>query len=108
MHAAGLACVCGVKIDAPIATNEFAALSGEQLHFLRMFVRCEGRIRDLEAGLGISYPTVKARIRDLKTALHLDDAEEAEGADSPVDALLDQLERGEISAEDALGALKPD
>lgn len=49
--------------------NEFAVLSGEDLHLLRIFVHCEGSIREMEAALGVSYPTVKARVAALRQKL---------------------------------------
>ena len=57
-----LACpACDIKVEGPFQLNEFATLAQEDLHFLRIFVRCEGRIRDMESALGLSYPTVSAR-----------------------------------------------
>ena len=44
-------------------------LGEEDLHFLRIFVRCEGRIRDMESAMGVSYPTIKAKLAHLKEAL---------------------------------------
>ncbi|MCZ6656041.1 MAG: DUF2089 family protein [Gammaproteobacteria bacterium] len=107
MHPKVLGCACGVRVEAPISINEFASLSPEQLHLLRIFVKCEGRIRDMEAALGISYPTVKARIRELKDALEIADhgpAEEAPTVD--LEDVLSGLESGELSADEAIDRLK--
>lgn len=128
MHPSALACSCGVRVQAPVAVNEFALLAPEHLHFLRMFVTCEGRIRDLEASLGVSYPTVKARIKALKDALaevgvepadaNDDRVRDTSGHDSAesdstesagsVDDVLDRLESGELSASEAVSRLKVD
>lgn len=124
MNLRALQCDCGVTVEGPIEINEFASLNDEQLQFLRLFVMLEGRIRDIEKALGVSYPTVKGKIRDLKLVLHLEGESDlrAEGdvndasdnaAASPIDEsvdpvtdVLDQLEKGEISAADAIGKLK--
>ncbi len=107
MHPKVLGCVCGVRVEAPISVNEFALLSPEQLHLLRIFVKCEGRIRDMEAALGISYPTVKTRIKELKDALEIVDhgsAEEPPAVD--LEDVLSGLESGELSADEAIDRLK--
>lgn len=98
-----LACnACGIRVEGPFALNEFSRLSTDLLHFLRIFVHCEGRIKDMEKALGVSYPTVKATMTRLKEALNLP----AEAAPSPVMTLLQALERGEIKYEDALREIK--
>jgi len=51
--------------------NEFGALTPDELHFLRVFIYCEGRIRDMEAALGVSYPTVKGQLASIKEKLNL-------------------------------------
>jgi hypothetical protein len=60
---------CGIKVEGPFQINEFATLPPDDLHFLRIFVRCEGRVRDMESALGLSYPTIRARMTELKEKL---------------------------------------
>ncbi|MGN6371053.1 MAG: DUF2089 family protein [Phycisphaerae bacterium] len=60
---------CQLTVAGEFVTNEFAALGEEELHFLRIFVHCEGRIREMEAALGVSYPTIKNRMARLKEVL---------------------------------------
>ena len=62
---------CGLEVTTRYASNEFADLEPDQLHLLRIFVLCEGHIRDMEAALGVSYPTVKARLQALRARLGL-------------------------------------
>lgn len=70
LSVATLVCTpCGLRIEGQFQDNEFATLGTEHLHFLRIFVHCEGRIRDMEAALGVSYPTIKAKVAALKVAL---------------------------------------
>ncbi len=118
---------CGIKIEGEFAQNEFAALTPDELHFLRVFIHCEGRIRDMEAALGVSYPTVKAHLTGIKNRLNLGsesfgaspDAEPASNAES-VDAtteegsreppgvasVLEELEQGRLSYKEALKLIK--
>ena len=60
---------CGLRVEGKFAQNEFATLGADQLHLLRIFVHTEGRIRDMESALGLSYPTIKQRLADLRRAL---------------------------------------
>ena len=65
-----LECVdCGLHLQASYPRNEFARLDDDALHLLRIFVACEGRIRDMERALGVSYPTVKSRLAGLRETL---------------------------------------
>ncbi len=117
MRVGALVCSCGVRVEGAVSTNEFATLVPDDLHLLRIFVMCEGRIRDMEAALGVSYPTVKARLKDLKRVLRLgdepgatetaDEVQHESGGFAPdeVHDLLDQLESGEVTAAQAIIAL---
>jgi len=64
------------------------------------FLRCQGKIRDVEKELGISYPTVCKRL-DLVNEL-LGNQLPARGKRE----ILEQLERGEISVPEASQLLK--
>jgi hypothetical protein len=60
---------CEVEVAGKFEMNEFCTLAEEDLHLLRIFVLCEGRIRDMESALGASYPTIKARLARLREIL---------------------------------------
>ncbi len=119
---------CGIKIEGQFEGSEFDTLSPDELHFLRIFIRCEGRIRDMESALGVSYPTVKARLTSLKERLGMsgegsdssDAQEEPESvpdpeemktqADQPaeglnISTLLESMEKGEIGFDEAMKKL---
>jgi hypothetical protein len=49
--------------------SRFQRLSPEQLTFLEVFVKNRGIIKDVEAELNISYPTVRARLDDAIRAM---------------------------------------
>ncbi len=85
--------------------NEFDSLTPDELHFLRVFVQCEGRIRDMEAALGVSYPTVKARLSSIKEKLALANPRSAPEP-STAEEVLAKLEKGEISHADAVRLLR--
>jgi len=97
----------GVTIRGRFAIPRYATLEPDQAAFLQTFLRCRGILSSVERELGISYPTVRARLDALLAALEL--APVKEQTSRPVDrkvnpkrqAVLDQLDRGEISAAEA-------
>ena len=101
---------CGISVSGRFATNEFAALSEDDLHFLRIFVLCEGRIRDMESALGVSYPTIKARLAQLKSTLAAGrkaaSDETPEPRESSIAAVLKDLETGHISYDEAMASIR--
>ena len=62
---------CGTTMRGEFAPSRcpFCALPEEQLRFLELFLRCRGNMRDVERTLGLSYPTVRARLDALLTRL---------------------------------------
>ncbi len=99
LHVAELYCsACDLTITGEFPRCRFCELPPEQTEFLTVFLRCRGVIRQMEKELGISYPTVRARIDALLDALRLGEDDEPKSARE----VLDQLERGEISADEAV------
>jgi len=95
----------GVVIEGNFLPNEFALLDRESLDYLRLFVKVRGNLKEVERMLGVSYPTVRARFEHLLRALGYEAATAEEPGPSRAD-VLGQLERGEITAEEATRALK--
>lgn len=91
---------CDLKIEAHFEENEFANLCEDDLHFLRIFIHCEGRIRDMEKSLGISYPTVKAKLSTFKKQLQL--TPQSTNEQPKESDLLDKLNNGEMSYEEVM------
>ncbi len=69
---------CDVQIHGQFAIAPYRNLDAEQIRFLETFLRCRGVIRDMEAALGISYPTVRARLDALLVSLGFDGGPYAE------------------------------
>lgn len=42
--------------------SRFEYLSAEQLYFIETFIKCRGSIKEVEKEMGISYPTVRAKL----------------------------------------------
>ncbi len=94
---------CGTEVSGRFAPNEFALLPREHLEFLRLFVKARGNLKEVERALGVSYPTVRARLDALLKALGYEDEEETRAGRLEV---LEALRRGEITVEEAVARLK--
>ncbi len=93
-------CGCNTQIDSQLGVPAFFRLPPDLQDFVMTFLRCQGKIRDMEKELGISYPTVCKRL-DLVNELLGNTA-------APVNRthILEQLERGEITVAEATQLLK--
>jgi hypothetical protein len=102
-----------IAIEGSFELPYLARLSFEDQVFTAAFIECHGSIKDMERTFGISYPTVKNRLdriaRQLEFAevLPLQTTGEVTGdmLRETTGETLDKLERGEITAEEAIGRL---
>jgi len=79
-------------------------LSAKDLEFVETFVKVRGSIKEMEKALGVSYPTVRNR---LETVIEKMGYPVYKGVSPEKRAeILEQLERGEISASKAAQMLK--
>jgi len=98
---------CGITVRGLFARCEFCALPEEQLRFLRLFVSRRGNLREVEREMGLSYPTVRARLDDLLRALGY-----PTGGPSALDRqerrrqVLEELRAGTLTPEEAAKALR--
>ncbi len=99
----------GIAIEGDFAPPPLARLGADDQAFVAAFVHCHGSIKQMERWFGVSYPTIKGRLN--RIAELLDFAEVVE-MKTPLPerapdraGVLDRLEMGEISAEEALAEL---
>jgi hypothetical protein len=114
---------CGTTLEGEFGVGRFGKLSREQMALLESFLRSRGNLKEMERALGISYPTVRARVEALVQALGLADGESgpelvddgdgreagaAAGADTATQrrAILERLAKREIDAAAAAEALR--
>ena len=88
-------------IEGSFALPPLANLSAEDQVFVMAFVRCHGSIKDMEEMFGISYPTVKNRLNRIGRQLEFVEIVKA----TPGEEVIGELERGEISADEAIRRL---
>src|SRR5215467_833248 len=60
---------CAIAITGEFALPPLLRLAPAQLDFVEVFLKNRGVIRDVERELGISYPTVRARLDEVVAAL---------------------------------------
>jgi hypothetical protein len=121
---------CGTTIEGEFGVGRFGRLTREQTTLLESFLRSRGNLRDMERELGISYPTVRARVEALVRALGFGPRDEGDGTGSAGTAtvagggpstssgvtaeeiqagrrdVLERLARHELSAEEAAEAIR--
>ncbi|HRK20480.1 MAG TPA: DUF2089 domain-containing protein [Fimbriimonadaceae bacterium] len=101
----------GVTLRGKFEIPRYAKLDADQAKFLETFLRCRGMLNSVERELGISYPTVRARLDSLLDALNLPPIKEDPGARREKASerkrrILDELEKGEITPEEAKAQLR--
>lgn len=92
---------CGTVIENSFDFPPLMRLSRENMEFAEVFLLCRGNIKDVEKELGISYPTVRAKLDQVIESL----AVSKKSSDLQVD-ILQQLEDGIITAEEAVVSLE--
>jgi len=90
-----------IAIEGSFTLPPLANLSAEDQVFVIAFIRCSGSIKDMEQMFGISYPTVKNRINRIAQQLEFVETIKI----SPQEDVIGELERGEISADEAIRRL---
>jgi hypothetical protein len=95
---------CRTRLHGHFPPPPLARLAPEHQSFIETFVRCRGVIRDVERALGISYPTVRARLDTVVEALE----EALSGAEAPRSAHERDARRRSVLQQVEEGSLEPD
>jgi hypothetical protein len=100
---------CDTSIEGRFTGGPFAHLTAEHLDFIVTFVRCEGKINRMEQELELSYPTIRNRLHEVIRALGFEPGKEeplVEVSAEKRSAVLEELEAGNISADEAMRILR--
>jgi hypothetical protein len=92
----------GVAIEGSFELPQLARLSAEDQVFVVAFVRSHGSIKEMEQVFGVSYPTIKARLNRIAGSLEFVETNPAPGRTE----VMERLQRGEISAAEAIAELE--
>jgi hypothetical protein len=94
---------CDTTIEGHFDVGRFGRLSAEQLEFVETFIRCEGKLSRMEPELGMSYPTLRARLLDIIRTMGFPIGPETPRiSDEERHRILDDLASGKISPEEAM------
>jgi len=95
---------CDARVQAHFSAGDFSSLTEEQSTFLRIFVTSRGNLSDVEKRLGVSYPTVRAKLDEIIARLETPratpagDASDTAGPRPPLGASLGASLSAEIGA----------
>lgn len=117
-----VACDSSVEGQFQPKQGAFSMLSPEQLQFIEVFVKCEGKLNRMEDELNLSYPTLRSRLQDVIRALGFEPGKD-DGmpvpppppppltlntnriSDEQRRQILDDLDNGRITSEQAMKLL---
>ena len=109
LHVTRLHCRnCDTSIEGHFTLGRLYYLSSDQLNFVETFLRCEGKIKWVEKELGLSYPAVRARLTDVIQTMgyEVGRAGDIGVSEETRIEVLTELNKGNISAEEALSLLR--
>ena len=92
----------GIALEGDFDLPPLARLSMEDQVFVTAFMRSHGSIKDMEQLFGISYPTVKNRLNRISGQLEFVEI----NPPSSKSEVLEMLDRGELSVEEALKRMR--
>lgn len=93
---------CETIVSGRYQPCRFCKLPPESVHFLEAFVKSRGNVKEMERELGISYWTIRTRINELIAELGFEvEQEQEDEAKAQRRAILEKVDRGEISAGEA-------
>ena len=102
---------CNITINCDFSLAKFSRLTDSQLHFIEVFIKARGNIKEVEKEMGISYPTVRNKLDEvIKTMGYenggsIDNKVVADNKEARKE-ILDALEKGNIDSEEAIKSLK--
>jgi len=99
---------CDTTIEGRFENNAFPGLNGDQIEFVKTFVRCEGKINRMEDELKLSYPTIRNLLHDVIRAMGYEPGRDVtpEVSEEKRRSVLEDLDAGKITAEDATRLLR--
>ena len=99
---------CDTVIEGRFENSAFPGLTAEQIEFVKTFVRCEGKINRMEGELNLSYPTIRKSLHETIRAMGYEPGKDdlVEVSEEKRRSILNDLDAGKISADDAMRILR--
>lgn len=106
LHVTRLQCPsCLSEVGGDFPLNRLATLREPHASLIELFLRVRGNVKDMERELGLSYPTVRARLEEALSAAGFG-RDAGPNLGNRRSEILDSLERGEITAQEAAQRLR--
>jgi len=109
LHVTRLHCrSCDSSLEGHFSLGRLYQLSPEQLSFVEIFIKNEGKINRVEQEIGLSYPAVRARLLEVIRAMgyEVGDTDSDEISEEERQEVLSDLSAGKLTAEEALEILR--
>ena len=97
---------CGSALEGNFTLGRLQRLTREQVQFVEVFIKARGKIKDVEEELGVSYPTVVARLNEVVQAMGFEVPGEDRDRATRRQQILDELAAGAITAAEAASRLR--
>lgn len=97
---------CDSALEGRFELCRFCQLTREQQEFIEVFIASRGNIKEVERVLGISYPTVRNRLDAVIEALGYKVERGETTGPAERRQILEALDRGEMTAQEAIQKLK--
>ncbi len=94
---------CGTTMSGQFGStnSRFKRLTEDQMEFLMVFIRCEGKFNRMEEELGLSYPTLRNRFNEILAAMGFEGNQSAEEHNLSKDdriEILQKLDQGALKS----------
>jgi hypothetical protein len=100
---------CDTTIEGRFTGWSFGQLTPDQLSFVEIFIRCEGKIRRMQDEIGLSYPTIRSRLHEVIRALGYEPGSSEDTgvlSEQERQQILEDLDAGRIDAVEAMRLLR--
>jgi hypothetical protein len=94
-----------IVLEGAFELPQLARLTMEDQVFVAAFLKSHGSIKEMEQVFGVSYPTIKARLNRIAGQLEFVDTNPAP-LKTGRNEIISQLERGDITAAEAIRRLE--
>jgi hypothetical protein len=93
--------VCGTGVLGKFELSPFFRLSPDSLHFLEVFVRNRGNVKEVERETGESYWAIRRQLDEVITEMGFEEAPMEDDLSIRRQEILARLSSGEISVQEA-------
>ncbi len=111
LYATQLSCHrCDTTVQGSFSLSAFDRLSADSLHFLEIYIKNRGNLKEMERESGEPYPALRSKLNavigEMGFEVNVEEKIEQEDLLDERRQILDRLDRGELGAKEATEALQ--